>query len=352
LKKISVFLVVFALFTGGLYAYEPPQGGQNLFLFGHPKFITSANSAAGGGIFSEGSYSINMNPALTAGLQCPSMDAGFTGLFDEKNSEIGGAMRLGLSYPTRIGVFTGGVQGVFTKLDEVPLGNIALFRLGFSRDVTDNLFFGFSFTGGMLSYTPAEDSYMAGDIGAWYRIRELLFLKNVRFAAVLQNIGKTFETKGSQKYEEGVTGFPGFLTPKAGVAASLFDANGIVVGVSSDIALPSLKNILFNAGVQASIKDFVFISAGWDFNVGEAIDYKDKDPVHTPYIGIGVRFSVNTAGNETMSKRGFNETTIDADGLWQKLGGGVQAVSFGAAASFGVKDLLPPDISVGEVRYE
>jgi hypothetical protein len=348
----SGIAAAFVLAAAGLWAYTPPSGGQSLFLLGHPKFVTLANSAAGGALFSEGSYSLNFNPALTAGLQCPSADFGYTGLqeFDDPNKH-GASLHLGFSYPSRFGVFSLGAQGNFVKLSDAPIGNVGLLRLGLARDVTENLYLGFSLSGGGLGYDGVSDFYVAGDIGAWYRVPQIAFLKEVRFAVALQNIGKPFQTSGPLKVENS-TGFPGVFAPKAGVAAHLIDIKErqFALGVSADVAFPTFTNFLLNAGLQIAIARFVYVSAGWDFNAREVAD-GGGNALHLPFVGVGVRLSLNTSGNEMMKRRGFNETTLDVDGAWQGQQGSLHLISIGAAASFGVKDVLPPDISTGEVRH-
>lgn len=350
MKKSGIAVTLCVLAAAGGWAYTPPAGGQSLFLLGHPKFVTLANSAAGGALFSEGSYSLNFNPALTAGLQCPSADFGYTGLqeFDDPYQH-GSSLHLGFSYPSRFGVFSLGAQGNFIKLSESAIGNVGLVRLGLARDVTENLYLGFSLSGGGLGYDDASDFYLAGDIGAWYRVPQIAFFKEVRFAVALQNIGKPFQTSGPVKTEN-ATGFPGVFAPKAGIAAHLIDLKQFALGVSADVSFPTFTNFLLNAGLQISIARFVYVSAGWDFNAREVADIGGS-ALHLPFIGVGVKLSLNTSGSEAMKRRGFNETTLDVDAAWQRQQGSLHLISIGAAASFGVKDVLPPDISTGEVRH-
>ncbi|MDR2601759.1 MAG: hypothetical protein LBC53_04820 [Spirochaetaceae bacterium] len=345
MKRFIALCAVSALWGGGVFALDVAPGGESLFLYGQPKFLAGAADAAGGPVFSAGSYSFNMNPALTAGLQCLSADLGYTGIVNTDSETLASAARLGLSVPNRFGVFSGALQGFFGE-DAVGIGNVAVARAGFSRDVTENFYLGVSVSFGMLFYEDNQDFYAGADVGAWSRVPSIAFLKNVRFGLTVQNIGKSFDTAGPVK-DFKVFSYPAMFTPKLGVAASFLDIKDLEAGFSLDAAFPTFANIVFNAGLQLQIKNIVVVSAGWDFNLRE---YVDGSAVHGPVVGVGVKIQLNTSGSELMSKRGFSQTDIDADLLWQDRGDGLQMISVGAAASFGVKDTIAPEIKIGEIR--
>ncbi|MDR2509768.1 MAG: hypothetical protein LBC77_03890, partial [Spirochaetaceae bacterium] len=211
-----------------------------------------------------------------------------------------------------------------------------------------NFYLGLSVSGGGFWYDDNKDLYAACDVGAWYRIPSVAFLKQVRFGLALQNLGKTFGTIGKVEDFE-VRSYPAMITPKFGVAAHLVEVNNFVTGLSLDVGFPTFTNFLFNAGLQFQIMNIAFLSVGWDFNAREYID-----EVHSmlPHIALGVKFSVNTSGNELFRRGGFDQTDIDIDLAWKNAHKDTQVVSFGAAASFGVRDTIPPDIKIGEIRYE
>ncbi|MDR2864758.1 MAG: hypothetical protein LBV68_04005 [Spirochaetaceae bacterium] len=349
MRKFLLSLTLFSLFTGMLAASDyPPPGGGNLFLFGHPALISSANSAAGGPIFSVGPYSINSNPALAAGLKFPSADIACNVLIDTYDGRPGSALRLGGSLPTRWGVWTAAAQASFVELNSMPIGNTFIGRGGFARDISENLYLGVSLSAGGLWYDDSSDFYFAGDIGIWYRIRQFSFLKNIRFGAALQNLGKTFYKYGPYgvKYD---MGFPGFIEPKFGIAANFVETANFTLGLSADVSFPLFSNFIFSSGVQFFIAKLVYVSAGWDFNAREA----DKDyGIHSPYIGVGVKFSLNTSGNKLMNSHDFNQTDIKADTVWQSLHKHTQLFSVGATANFGTQHIPPPEIKVGNIGYQ
>ncbi|MDR0527170.1 MAG: hypothetical protein LBG79_05090 [Spirochaetaceae bacterium] len=346
MKRLFVFqALLFQVLS--VYAADPFINGDMFMLLGHPKFIVTANSAAGGPLFSEGSYSINMNPALSGGLQFPALDFGYTGILHTGDSpEFGGNLHLGASIPTRMGVVSIGAHGLFDK--DIMGINSGLFRLGLSRDLTSNFYLGLSVWGGIIEFGEDNDFAIAADVGAWYRIPQLLFLKNIRFGAAVQNIGKSF-------IYDGYFSFPSMFTPKLGIAFSVLQVKMLEIGLSADVALPSfLLNITANTGLQINIANLINVYAGWDFNLRETAHLKDvgmKEVVNKPYIAVGVKLKVDTSGNNFMHKHSLNEMVLDVDTIWQKRYENSQLFSVGGSAVFGERDNFPPVIQTGEVRY-
>jgi len=359
IKKFVFFLnMALLLFAGSvtkIFADDfVANGAENINLYGNPRLISSSNSAAGGPLFSAGSYSLISNPALPAALQCPVFDFGFAvpisnELLDTTNA--GFAFQTGFSMPTSYGVFTGVVQGDF--LDKVMIGsNIVLGHLGFARDLTENFYLGISLSGGALfgGSRDITDVYLAAGAGAWYRIKEFSglhgkpWLKNLRFGLSLQNLGKTF-TKG-YGFDGGFPG--GYISPKAGAAVNLYDTDKFKLGTSFDITIPTFSNGIMGFGLQAEINNFIFVSTGWGFNVYETAEAASH-PVNYPYIGIGFKFSVNTSNADILSK--VNQTDINVDILEQSLGNKTHIISAGVGAKFGVEDTTPPEIDISNISY-
>jgi hypothetical protein len=346
-----------------LFADEWKQapGSGSLLLYGHPRFIVNADSASGGPLFVTGSYSFTMNPALAADLQCLSADAGYTGLLKAADDITNDAsFHLGVGIPTRFGVFSVAGQGIFAE-NVLGLGNAALGRLGWARDVTSNFYLGLSVSSGALLYDGYRDFFVAADVGAWIRVEKLAFFKQVRLSIVMQNLGKTFTEYGSEDTQREmedlkiqIRSYPALFTPKAGVAAHLVEAKNFNLGISADIAFPTFSNILFNAGLQALIAEHVYISAGWDLDLWESVQEwgNETGGVHLPYVGIGIKFAVKTPDSQLFKKRGVDQTDITVDGTWQRREKDVHLHSLGLSASFGVRDTVPPDIKIGTIKND
>ena len=334
----TVFAAFFSVIVVVLpYAKDTPPYGENLFLLGFPGLVTNAASTVGGGLYDAGPYSININPALTAPLQRVSADLGASIMAGE--SEAGFAFLAGALFPSRWGVWTGSVQGVFLEAPLSPPGNTFSGRFGWSRDVADNLYVGTSIFGGATS--KYGDGFAAGlDLGFVYRLGNLFFLKDTRFSAAITNIGKTFDN-------DYFDNFPGFLTVKGGVAAVLFENDIFAAGFSADVAIPTFQNILLNFGLELGIAKMVTVSFGWDMNARELSDGLDP---HTPFIGVAFKLTVNTGGSDIMMKRGWEKTDINISTLYQQIGSKTNLFSAGLSAEFGSIDKTPPTINMGDAE--
>jgi hypothetical protein len=342
MKKIFAF-VVFSFGLSSIYSYESPVGSEQLFLYGFPGLISSASSVAGGGIFDAAPYSINLNPALTAPLQRVAADIGMTIVAQSKRgNKAGMALHLGALLPSKWGVWTAAIQGAFLEAPLPPPGNMFLARLGWARDITDKLYVGVSgFVGGVSGFV-GDDFGAALDLGFVYRIGDLVFLKDARIAGVVANLGKTFEPGNYDPY-------PGIISPKGGFAAKLLDYENFKAGFSADISFPAVfQNLLFSAGLEFNIAKIIDVSLGWSANVRELQDFEPN----TPFIGIGARWTIDTAKYDLMQSHGWEKTDIAASGVWQNINDFANIVSAGVEAHFGVPDKEAPAITVDDGEAE
>ncbi|MDR2445804.1 MAG: hypothetical protein LBD58_00715 [Treponema sp.] len=342
MKRIlfSLLMIVFLIQT--VWSNDPPAGGERLFFLGHPDFISGAMSTSGGGVFAPevvGSHVMGVNPALAAGVQRFSIDAAYTGLVG--TGGYGNAFYAGALFPSRYGVFSGGVQGAFLPLDAMNLGNTLLARAGFSRDVTDRLFVGADlYGGGAFGGADRADWALGLDAGFVYRLGSAAFLKNARYSVVIRNMGKNFIDDEKNIY-------PGILTPAAGFAALFVDKEKLSAGFSADVSFPFCQNLVFSLGLQAKIARFIMVSAGWDINLREVIKLKG-DGVHLPFVGIGIQFTADMSKSGFMSRQGWQKTDIDVSGVWQQLHNKAQVFSVGMTANFGLQDEEAPVIQIGD----
>jgi hypothetical protein len=334
-KKIY-FIIGFTVIVSGLYSKDVPPYGENIFLLGFPGLISNAASTVGGGLYDAGPYSININPALTAPLQRVSADLGATIMADD--SKGGFAFLAGALFPSRWGVWTGGLQGAFLEMPLSPPGNTFSARFGWARDVTDDLYVGAAvFAGAASKY---GDSFAAGlDMGFVYRMGNIGFLKDSRASAAFTNIGKTFDNDFGN--------FPGAFTIKGGFAAVLFENDKFAAGFSADAAIPTFQNTLLSFGLELGIVKIITVSFGWDMNIKELADGYDP---HTPFLGISVKWTANTGGSDILKKQGWEKTDLNVSAIYQQLGENVNLFSAGLSAEFGSIDKNPPVVELGDAE--
>lgn len=326
--------VALALSFSFVFSIDFPLGGDYAFRLTNPELLTSAGSAAGGGFYTAGPSSIVINPALTASEQRIMLNLGYTALFGSQ--EVGGfgsSAQIALLIPSRWGVFTGILDGIFCNVGKLEYGNVLNLRGGFSKDITDRLYAGFDLSTG-IRWADGVDWHLALDLGFVYHWGRLGFLKDFRIAGVLTDLGKPYEI-----------GMPSIATPKLGVAGTLFSVSNdnVAAGFSADLSFPMFMNVVFDAGLQLRIAKFITIKSGWQFNVRDTVN---KNYNLLPSVGLTVRFGINTKENQFMLDKGWQQSEITTSGAWQKLYQDVTAISAGAAINLGLKDTEAPKIQL------
>ncbi|AEE16294.1 hypothetical protein [Treponema brennaborense] len=329
-KKILAAAAGFLCSAVAVFAYDPPAGAEYMFRLVSPDMLSQAGSSAGGGFFTTAPDSITINPALTAGDQRIGLDAGYTALFSTSGGfSLGGAGQLGLLVPTRWGVFSGVLQGISADFEPLKLYNTVALRTGFAKDITDNLYAGAALNGS-VNWGDGVHWGLGLDVGVWYRLGALGFLRDTRIGFSLANMGKPL-----------VWGMPGIFTPRMGIAATLFSVKNLKGAFSADLSAPQFSNLVFDAGLQLQFSDMVTLKTGWQFNLKEVIA---ENYNLLPSVGVSVKFGINTTDNRFMAENGWQQSDLITSGAWQQLYGGVQAVSAAASLRLGLTDTEAPVI--------
>jgi hypothetical protein len=344
-SKLSLGVLALGLIVAAeAAAYDPPQGAEDFLQFGNAIF--SGESPAGGGIFNPGSWTNEQNPALAAGNQRVAADLGYTALIGKKfngNLSLGTGLRLGVLVPSRYGVFSGSLSGIFGCPEKSGLGDNAVLRGSFAKDISETFYTGASlYTGVQTKHGHhAGDFALVLDLGAFFKLGNLGFLKDMRLGFGLANLGKTF--KNDYGIESGKGWFPGYVTPKIGFAATLLKREKVTLGFSSGLSVPSFQNLMVNLGLDALIVKHVTISAGWEVNVRET---KAQKTLRYPYLGIRLSFEADTGKSSFMAGQGWSRSDFTAGLLYHNLGKDMTALSAGAAANFGMEDTTPPEVKL------
>lgn len=259
IMKKTLFAVFAALFlSAGLFAYNPPAGGQNFLRITGPQLLSGGYSSAGSGLFSAAPSSIAVNPALTAWEQRIVLDLGGTFLLNSGDDSgahpAGGAMELGLLVPSKWCVSTVLFQGVWAPFDKMDLENSFNLTGSVSKDITEKVSVGANLNIGLL-YGSSTDWAANLALGVFYNYGDLFFMKNLRFGAALSNLGKVYTNSGSygisiydhsskykrsyypsenggfwwkdDYYDNDADFWPGYATLRTGVAATLVDVKNL-----------------------------------------------------------------------------------------------------------------------------
>ncbi len=289
--------------------------GVDAFWAGHPDLFSGALSVAGGAAFEPVPEAVVINPALAALVKRFSLDAGYTELAKTENEAgVGHAAQVGATFPTRWGVFSGGLHGGFLGgMQEPDLGNTLLARAGYARDVTGDLnigallWVGRNFGQGKWDF--AVDfgfMYWLNTLGNWVQSRSgtALGLQEARWGMSFAHMSQTDEETGTAGL------FPDAPTLKAGFASLFLSGRLLKAGFSVDVAVPSLKHLLLDAALQCCVKEALTFSVGWQL------------PALLPSVGVRLAFTVDTGGNPRLAGIGWApHTGVAASTGWKQYGG-------------------------------
>ena len=342
--KKSVFALATGFLTAAIFAYNPPAGGQSIFNISSPTQLTSASSAAGGGIFYPGPDSVAFNPALSSFEERVQLDANFSVLANKGDGDSGAAFQTGILIPMKMFNFSGLLNGVFLGTEQMDVEKSLNMKAGVSKEITEKLSVGINLDTGFLWGAGSDWSLGAG-IGALYRLETLGALKDFRIGASLLNLGKYYKTGKIIGIDESVDSsvFPTFVTFKAGAGTNFFKNDSLVFGGSFDITTPCFQNAVFDLGLQCGIKNLIFISIAERIDIAECA-YGSPDLL--PAIGISVKFNLNAKNNSYLAAHNWEKSELLASAAWQQKYEDIEVVSAGLRIKLGQKDVEPPVIKI------
>ena len=342
-KLLQVLLCLLPCFS--IFAYNPSAGGELFYLLGAPELLSDGISSAGGALADVTAANIAINPALTADEERFTLDADYTALIGGIGSgpHFGSAFHLGAVYPSKYGVFSGALQGLFSFSEGLDLGGSITGRFGFSKKVGRSLLLGADF-----AVTGGSAFSIFADIGAVYKAGTLDFLpfmRDIRLGFALTELGLPFRYNSSSALNPNAenVSFPGIITPRFGFSGTFARNSVLKGGISLDLAFPSFQNIVFSTGVQLLVKDMVRLRVGWDFNLRETIAGKAS---YMPTVAISVKIPVKSGGDTFLSRQGWQQSDVIPSAGVRWLPGNVVAVSIGGTARLGIQDSEPPVIKI------
>ncbi|MCQ2583274.1 MAG: hypothetical protein MJ160_05155 [Treponema sp.] len=328
-------------------AYNPPVNGENFFELSSARLMTNAASSTGGGIFYANPSSLSVNPALTANEQRIAFNAGFTGLFSANPSDspkIGAAFQLGSVVPFKWAVFTALINGTMCSFEDMNINDSMNLKLGLSKSITDNLYVGLGLDSGFF-WGAGTDWSLYGNLGFLYKYGKLGFMDDFRIGGSIMNLGKTYTQTSSKPMISGfdVSPYPSLLMIKAGVSGLLLNKDSVKIGFSADVSTPMFHTVIFDAGLQCSIKNMFYISVAEKFNLEEFAQGHDS---FIPAIGIGLKFRFGFENNEYMESKGWAESEMSTVVAYKELFNSVHAISTEVDLNLGTKDETPPVITL------
>ncbi|MFA7566195.1 MAG: FlgD immunoglobulin-like domain containing protein, partial [Alkalispirochaeta sp.] len=343
---VLVFVLVFLPVQAFGQNYDPVPGGELLDRLRSSLFLgttenTATTESVGGDV---------VNPAASALKQRIHIDTSYIGIVGG-GALNGHAANLGLSVPTRVGVFSGSGNFVTADYDALNLGTRGSVNVSFAKDLYPSLLVG---TGlrthfGTSSGSGGESStfgFGAGlDVGMVHIIGPVGFMPDLRWGVALSQLGVGY------KPESGTTGSPAPFTPAADIQAVLVDTDAVHLVVHTGFSAPSFQNLRYRAGSQLSFFDRFALNLGWDIDLREETETGREAGSLLPSVGLTVRVATGSSGGGGGSggadgDRRWNRSDIDIHTAWAPLYDDVWAAGAGAQIALGVVDRNPPEIAV------
>lgn len=343
IKKAFLCLAIITFYTC-VFAYNPPPSGENLYDFTSPSMVSGEISVAGGALFQVEPGHVTINPALPASEQRVVIDLSYAALIaPSKANTSGHAFNVGTIIPSKYGVFTGVVQGVFIPFDDMQLKNSVTIRGAYSKDILDSLY-----VGAGVSVAFGSNWALNLDMGFLYlpgKITWLPFMSDIRLAASLTGIGKPFNPSsiGIDGSATGATGFPSMFTPHFGFAGTFLEIKQVKAGLSLDLSFPTFQNLIFDTGLQFLFANMINVSTGWQFNLKETLEDVAN---YYPSVSVSVKFNFITKEESLLGRQGWEESEMIVSGAYKALNNSVHVASGGAALYLGLKDTAAPEITL------
>jgi hypothetical protein len=191
----------------------------------------------------------------------------------------------------------------------------------------------------------------AADLGFVYILGDRGPLTQSRIAVVLQNLGATFNAATLDLDDlvdpkKDASPFPSPVIPKIGFAAQFVDTDNIDAGFSLDVAFAGLTsggfNPLLDAGVQVRYKR-VTLNVALNVNIAEEMAGHHS---LVPAIGLSWNQSIKTGGSDYLSSKGWQQTDLCIEGVFQPLSHGSNLIGGGITANLGARDDDAPVITL------
>ena len=340
--KPRLFILLFATAAATVSGQTlPPPGGNDVLQFYSPFFLGSIDST----VSTESPAADGINPAVSGANQRPVVDLGYimlTSLVPGAESVSGHAINLGASFPTRVGVLTGGLHFLNSTLPTMNLGNQLNVRFSFSKDLFPDLLVG----AGLNATFGSIDRFDVGvgiDLGFVHIPASRGGLERFRWGAAIQGIGKGYDPSSSPD----VGAYPAPFTPTVGAAFTPIETDDVRLDVAADLRFPSFQNVRLGVGAELVLFDFFSVTAGWGVDFRELLDVNVAQRSLLPRVGIS--FSLQTDfenGEDFLSRQGWSQSDVQTRFAVAPLYGDSWAFGLGVNAPLGVVDAEPPVIEV------
>lgn len=337
------------LCAGLLPAYNPPSGGEALYDWYSPLFLSGGPSASE----SQGPASDAINPAASAAQQRFTLDLSYIALANMGAAQgLGSVINLQASMPVNYGVWGTGARFFIVPEDlaSIPLGSAFSARGSFAKDLYPNLWAGI----GVQAAFGRRDSYdwsLGADLGLLGQAGSIGVMRNFRWGAVLAGLGKWYSPGSTTSLPQNQAGaldnaFPAPFTAKGGIGFDWVKNKSVRLSSTFDLAFPFFQNVLFDTGLTFAVKEAFAATVGWGINVREiASGVTDS---YLPSFGFKASIPITTTkkSDSFLAKQGWSQSEIQPVISAHPMDSGLWALGAGVSLPLGVIDRKGPKIAV------
>lgn len=337
MRKTGLILVCLAALglPGFAQSYNPPAGGEDLFRFFSPRFLSDGESV----VSMHSPESDTVNPAASGALQRPTFDLSYMSLVDfGPGTDYGQALNIGASFPTRAGVLTGSIHLLAAPFaNELSLGTLGTLHVSFAKDLFPNLLVG---AGAHVTYGSRGGTagWGAGlDLGFVHLTGDLWLLRDFRWGGTLRNIGKGYNPLAAA----GESSFPAAFTPAFGASFTALHTGTLSLSVTGDLSFPSFRNLRFKLGTELAVSDLLSLRSSFHLDARDLAAPPSLSLV--PSFGLSVNLG-KLVGPRTEGTPRAADLNIETGVA--KLYRDIWAFGVGANLPLGNLDTRPPVITV------
>ncbi|MCX7040216.1 MAG: hypothetical protein NT005_13915, partial [Spirochaetes bacterium] len=328
MKKPLALLSLACLVSFGLHAES-----------GFLDFSSAQILAVGAGSASlDSPQGVLLNPAVSAGEHRVVLDLSWIpllGLGAERG--WGNVFNLGVTVPTRAGVFSASGRFASASFPSLNWGTLGALNLSFSKDLFPKLWIGAGLGAEFGGGAGSTDWGLGLDLGFLNVIGDSGAFKDLRWGAAIRNMGKGY----AYTTTAGVLNRPPVFTPALGAAFSLVRTDQLRLSFSPELSFPTFLDIRFGLGAEFAVADIFFLDMSGVFDMRQVV--LGLEPARQLPISFGASLKLK---NLKMKSRGFEVNELKTTVAAAPLQNGIWAFGAGVNVPFGLRDTTPPQITV------
>ena len=340
MKRVLFILSALIIIVGSAGAQSvPPSAGELTYSLISPEYL-------GGGMHvtrTSTPQGVYLNPASAAGYQRIILDVNYANLqgLGDTATGMGHAANLAVSIPTRRGVVTAGLGILDTTAyvgTDMDLGISTHGFFTFSKEIYDELWVGAGISGDIGKLDGVVQGGGALSLGFLHFPETFGGLKNFQWGATLTGLGYRF---GS--YSRGyLNAIPGNITPSAGMAFDIVDAEKFRWTFRSDVRIPSMTDLWIGVASDLYFGSVARMYISSSLDVRDAFEGAWQTII--PSAAIGVNFPIGGPKEADVDRT--RTTEMDVQLAAAPLYDGVWAFAGGVTLPFGVRDANPPEMVI------